>query len=41
MIVLKKGIEFKFNMKDQDDIYYLLDPEDNGSLRNIIEPIIY
>jgi hypothetical protein len=41
MMVLKKGVEFDFNMINDEEIYYLLEPKDNSTLRNIIEPIIY
>lgn len=41
MIVLKKGMEFKEELKTSDDIYYLLEPPDNITLRNALEPIIY
>lgn len=41
MLVIKKGVVFDFDLKKENEIFYLLEPNDEDSFRNIIEPIIY
>jgi hypothetical protein len=41
LLFLKDGSDFDFELKNGDDIFYLLEPKDHVVLRNAIEPIIY
>ena len=41
LLILKKGMEFNFELKKENEIFYLIHPEDEEVLRNALEPIIY